>query len=139
LLTFLQANSHNDEKIRFIIICARYKNQWLFVRNKNRTSYELPAGHIEDLETPIEAAARELYEETGAVDFSIIPMVDYCFNDKEGRVFFADVNSLGELPDYEIAEIISANYHPFPQTYPQLHPQFLKYAKNFVRGMKNEN
>ena len=39
-----------------------------------KTCYELPCGVIEEGETPLEAAKRELLEETGAVGFNYVPL-----------------------------------------------------------------
>ena len=59
----------------------------------------------------MEAAKRELYEETGIVDCKLLPLWDYEYiweNGKgrnNGRVYYAEVNSLGELPESEMEHI----------------------------------
>ena len=72
--------------------------------HKERTTWEHPSGWIEKDETPLEAAKRELQEETGAVAFDMEPLCDY-FIDGElggyhykgnGQVYFAVVHTLGE-------------------------------------------
>ncbi len=87
-------------------IMALYKGKWIFCKHKKRDSWENPGGHIEEGETPLEAVKRELYEETGAINFDIEPLCDYYVNGEiDGRyfkgnvqVYFAIVHTLGELP-----------------------------------------
>ena len=43
--------------------------------HKERDTWESPGGHIDEGETPLEAAERELYEETGAIDFDFKPQL----------------------------------------------------------------
>ena len=57
-------------------IMAVYKGRWLFCMHRERETWEHPSGYIEVGETPMEAAKRELYEETGAIDFEIEPLCD---------------------------------------------------------------
>lgn len=47
------------------------------VFTKNKVSIELPAGYIDDNETPEEAALRELKEETGYVSKNLIKLAEY--------------------------------------------------------------
>jgi 2,3-bisphosphoglycerate-dependent phosphoglycerate mutase len=62
---------------RFVVIFTRYQGKWLYCRAKERNTFETAGGHIEHGETPLEAARRELFEETGAVRFDITPVFDY--------------------------------------------------------------
>ena len=93
----------------YTVIFARYKNQWLFCRAKEREVFETAGGRIEPGETPLEAAKRELFEETGAVEFDIEPAFDYAtVRDgaaSNGQVFFAQIYTLGDMPDFEMAEV----------------------------------
>ena len=41
------------------------------MRHKDRSTFEIPGGHIEDGEDYISCAKRELYEETGAKEFDL--------------------------------------------------------------------
>ncbi|WP_274361907.1 NUDIX domain-containing protein [Paenibacillus thermotolerans] len=44
-----------------------FKENALIVTNLNDRGWDIPGGHIEAGETPVQAVMRELYEETGAV------------------------------------------------------------------------
>lgn len=74
----------DDDKLKFVVIVSRYQNKWIFCKHKQRDTYEIPGGHREAGETILEAAKRELYEETGAIKFSIEPMCIYSVKGKNG-------------------------------------------------------
>ena len=79
-------------------------------RHKERTTWETQGGHIEAGETPLEAAKRELFEESGAVDFDIEPICDYRAWDENtlhganGVVFHAVIRQFSDIPESEMAE-----------------------------------
>jgi 8-oxo-dGTP diphosphatase len=89
--------------VTYVVIAARYDGGWLFVRHRKRGGYELPAGHPDRGEDSVEAAVRELMEETGALDFTLEPLtyyyVDTGSGKKFGRLFLASVDTLGEIID----------------------------------------
>jgi len=98
--------------LKYVIIIALYQGHIILIRHQERTVWELPGGKIEPGETPLEAAGRELFEESGAVKFGISPIGIYEMDGSYGMVFCAEVDTLGELPESEIAEIRLSNDLP---------------------------
>ena len=52
-----------------VVIISVYRGKLMLSRHKNRSTWETQGGHIEGGESLIEAAGRELYEESGAVKY----------------------------------------------------------------------
>lgn len=67
----------DDEKLLFAVIVAKYKEQWVFCKHKQRNSYELCGGHREANESILDCARREFYEESGAKEYQLIPLCVY--------------------------------------------------------------
>jgi len=116
-----------DERLRFAVIAARMQGRWLFVRHKHRATWEIPGGHREPGETALEAARRELREETGATDFSLDPICVYGVTRESetsyGLLTFAEVTALGPLdPTMEIGEVRALGALPEALTYPDIQP-----------------
>lgn len=61
------------ETYKYVVVLSEYNGKILLSRHKDRTTWETQGGHIEDGETPLDAAKRELYEESGAIDFIMYP------------------------------------------------------------------
>ena len=53
------------------------KNKKIIIVNQNNNSWSLPKGHVENNETLIEAAKREIYEETGVKNLKFIKSLGY--------------------------------------------------------------
>ncbi len=75
-------NQVDDEKLKFAVIIARTNRKWVFCKHKDSDTYEIPGGHREDGETILQAAKRELKEETGAIEFEIKQMCVYSVKEK---------------------------------------------------------
>lgn len=112
---------------KYVVVMSKYHGRILLSRHRNRTTWETQGGHIEPGETPLEAARRELYEESGAVDFEIRPVFDYWAGDEHGsatgQVFAAEIYKLGPMPDSEMAEVRSFDRVPPNVTYPAITPE----------------
>lgn len=98
-----------NASIEYVVVFASYNNEFILVRHKDRKTWEFPGGKIEKGESAKTAAKRELFEETGALDFNL--RESGYFNviidgkNSYGKVFKSTVKLLGNLPNSEIAEI----------------------------------
>lgn len=121
--------SENTQGMLYVVIVSRYKGKWIFVRQKGKTTWEMPGGHIEEGEHVNDAGKRELMEETGAVNFNLLPICDFqvSYDDKSGdkgrsRLFFAEIEELGKLGDYEIEELRLCDDIPENLTHKSIQP-----------------
>lgn len=119
---------------QYVVVFSRMNGRWLFSRHKMRQTWETQGGHIERGETPLEAARRELYEESGAKAFTITPAFDYWAGNDEGSsvgaVFLAEITELGELPESEMAEVRAFDTLPDNVTYPAITPMLFEKIRN---------
>ena len=111
----------------FVVIFARCKDKWLYCRMKGSDDYGNAGGHIEEGESTLEAAKRELYEETGALNFDIEAAFDFStysteYGLKSGQVFFAKIYELGKLPDFEMEEVMLYDTIPEKLRFPDILP-----------------
>ncbi len=70
-----------DELLDFAVIIAEAEGKLVFCKHRERNTYEIPGGHREEGEAIEEAARRELYEETGAVEYTLLPVCVYSVTD----------------------------------------------------------
>lgn len=112
--------------LKYVVVFSRYQGQWLFSRHRQRTTWETQGGHIEEGETPLAAARRELYEESGAEECTLRYVCDYWCGDRTssgvGAVFLAEITRLDTLPKSEMAEVRSFSTLPEELTYPDITP-----------------
>jgi 8-oxo-dGTP diphosphatase len=125
-------------KLTYSVMPARFKNRWIFVRHNDRTTFEIPGGHIEPGETSYEAACRELIEETGALRFTIECIATYSVIKDSltgwGRLYIAEVSELGSILDIsEIAEVILLDHLPENLTHPDIQPALFEKALEFMK------
>lgn len=128
----------DDEKLKFAVIISRdcKSGKWIFCKHKERDTYEIPGGHREMGETILEAAKRELQEETGALEYEIQPIGVYSVTGKNrvnergeetyGMLFFAEVSAYQELHS-EMERVVLFDTMPEELTYPEIQPKLMNY------------
>lgn len=127
---------------KYVVVCSRYEGKWLLSRHKRRATWETQGGHIEPGETPMQAALRELYEESGVKDASVYPVCDYYGYDSDsssnGVVFLADIRHLGVLPESEMKETKLFAELPEDLTYPSVTPRLMEEASRLYGRLQAE-
>ncbi len=129
----------DDELLKFAVIIAKTNGKWVLCKHRERNTYEIPGGHREHGETILEAAKRELSEETGAVDFTIMPICVYAVKGKTrvsenadhesfGMLYFAEIYSFQEIHS-EIEEILITDSPEVNWTYPLIQPKLIQEAR----------
>jgi 8-oxo-dGTP diphosphatase len=130
-----------DSKLTYSVISAKFEGKWIFVRHNKRSTWEIAGGHIEKGETSLDAAGRELMEETGAIKFSLACIATYSVTkDGEtgwGRLYIAAVSEIGPIPDIsEIAEIELSDHLPENLTHPDIQPHLFNRTIEFLNIKK---
>lgn len=134
-------DSANDGLLKFAVIIAIYKGRFVFCKHRDRDTYEIPGGHREAGETILETAARELEEETGAVQYKLKPVCVYSVREEEagqetfGLLCYAEIAALREELTHEIGEIILTRKMPHRWTYPEIQPRLMEYAEKLFPSM----
>ena len=124
----------DDRKLKFAVIVTKAQGHWVFCKHRERDTLEVPGGHREPGEDILTTAKRELYEETGAVDFSIRPVCVYSvtaprnFDGQEtfGMLFYADVEAFEKELHSEIERIVIRDDLPENLTYPEIQPYLMR-------------
>ncbi|WNS45813.1 NUDIX domain-containing protein [Paenibacillus sp. MMS20-IR301] len=126
-------------KLKYVVIAMKQGEDWVLVRHRERFTWEFAGGHIDEGESPDEAAARELYEETGAEVFELYPICRYSVRRGEvpesyGMLYFAAVDKFGPLPPFEMEEIRRFSEIPEDVTYPEIYPVLLSKIKDYLKS-----
>lgn len=135
-ITFHPPGHYPECGFKYVVIGARYKDKWVFVRHKHRNSYEIPAGHINSGEDTDMAAGRELQEETGAIKYEIECISTYTIleNNKlrAGRLYYAEIESIGqERDDSEIEKVIFSDALPRIISFPHVQSVLFDYLEKY--------
>lgn len=129
----------DDGKLRFAVIIAKSEGKFVFCKHKERNTYEIPGGHREENENIPDTAKRELYEETGATDFNLIPVCVYSVTGKNrvndtgeetfGMLYFADIKKFENELHSEMEKVVLLTDVPENLTYPLIQPLLIKEAE----------
>lgn len=133
----------DDETLKFAVIVSRTQGKWVFCKHKERDTYEVPGGHREPGEDILETARRELREETGAVEYDILPICvysvvnmdeNYSGQDAEtfGLLCYAEIKSFESELHSEMERIIITDALPESWTYPLIQPKLLSRVSRFI-------
>lgn len=121
---FAELSEVEDRALKYAVIVAKSGGKWVLCKHRERNTLEFPGGHREPGETILEAARRELYEETGALDYDLTTVCAYKVWDY-GILCAAEIRSFeGEL-HREIEWVVLADTLPEKWTYPAIHPKLL--------------
>lgn len=128
--------SANDELLKFAVIIAKTDGKWVFCKHRERDTYEVPGGRREPGEAIYDTARRELYEETGALNFEIRPICVYSVvrdesraDESFGMLYYADIKSFEPELHSEIEKILVTEELVDNWTYPEIQPRLLAEAK----------
>lgn len=125
-----------DRLLKFAVIIAKSNGKWVFCQHRERDTYECPGGHREAGECIDDTARRELYEETGAINYTIRPICVYSvttpgdFNGEEtfGKLYWADITAFETELHSEIERVVLLDNLPTHWTYPHIQPLLLQRA-----------
>ena len=126
----------NDELLKFAVIISKIDGKWVFCKHKERNTFEVPGGHREKGELITDTAKRELYEETGAIDYTLEPICVYSvtapdnFDGEEtfGMLYYADIKSFENELHSEIERIVITEQLVEQWTYPLIQPKLIEEA-----------
>lgn len=128
-----------DNLLKFAVIISRSNGKWVFCRHKERDTYEVPGGHREEGESIEETARRELIEETGAIDFSIVPVCVYSVTGRNrvnetgqetfGKLFYSEIYSFAQELHSEMESVRLFQELPDQWTYPLIQPKLIEEAE----------
>ena len=130
----------DDELPQFAVIAAKYQGRWVLCKHKERSTWEFPGGHREAGETIEAAAVRELYEETGAAEYRMVPVSVYSVTDQAqsgekqaesfGMLFSAEISRFDQLPPaFEMEKIECFENPPDNWTYPEIQPLLFQHLR----------
>lgn len=127
----------NDDLLKFAVIISKSEGKWVFCKHKERNTYECPGGHREEGEKIDDTARRELYEETGATDYTIKPICIYSVISSEdanetetfGMLYFANIKRFDNELHSEIEKIELFDNLPENWTYPLIQPLLIEELK----------
>lgn len=128
---FFSLQDVKEEDLKIAVIVCTHNGKLVMCKHKDRDTWECPGGHREEGETIIEAAERELYEETGAKKYTIKPVCAYKIT-MYAMLLYAEITEFDKLPESEIECIKFFDRLPENLTYPAIHPYLYEKAIDFI-------
>lgn len=132
----------SDQDLKFVIIVSRYNGKRAFVQHKERKERELPWWHREVWESILDWAKRELFEETGALEYEIEhvgywSLVNSKWEKSFWSVFFTEIFKFWKIPESEIAKVDFFDTIPEHVTYPNVHPLIHEMVVAYKKAFKS--
>lgn len=133
----------DDSLLKFAVIIAKYQGKWVFCKHKERDTLEVPGGHREPGETIEETARRELYEEAGAIRYTIEPIGIYSMTSPHdikgvetfGKLFYARVEELEPELHSEMEKVVIMDELPTNWRYPEVYPLLLEFGEKRMKDI----
>lgn len=120
----------DDSLLQNVVIIAKHRGKWVYCKRWKCRTYEFPSGNRKKGETVERTARRVIWEETGAVKYTLTSVCVYSVkkDDKEtfGMLFCAEVTEFGKKADSEIEKVYYLDDHPSPLTYPDIQPKLVE-------------
>ena len=127
IINYFKPNEINDSPFTIALIISKYKEKWILCTHRDRETWEFPAGTREPNETIDATASRELFEETGAFEYTIERRFIIKTNNIYGMVYYANITKLGPLPNSEIVKIDLFDNLDVNWTYLDIQPLLIPY------------
>ena len=125
-----------EQVLKFAVIISRADGKWVFCKHKDRNTYEVPGGHREENESILETAKRELYEETGAIEYDLRPVCVYSVigrtrvnqtgEETFGMLYYAEIRKFEQELHSEIEKVELFEELPEAWTYPDIQPLLIR-------------
>lgn len=127
---FFELNYCKESEYTRVVCVSKYQGKYVFCYNTKRKGWEIPGGHIEKGETWLNAAERELYEETGAIKTNIIPVATYKIN-SFSLLCYCEILKIKKIPkNSEISKIMLSDKLPNNMTYQDTFKKFFELVNN---------
>jgi len=132
----------DDRDLGYTVSFAKYGGKWVFCERLDGRGIDVPGGRRESGESIEEAAKRELFEETGAVDFDIAPVCGYTVerdgNVTFGALYYAEIRNLGPTPPYsEIGSVVFGDSLPSGLRFPEIMPELFNCVQGWLNKMNS--
>ena len=134
-VAFEDISTVEDSLLKYAVIVSRHHGKWIYCKHRERDTWEIPGGRREPEESILDTARRELFEESGALDYELTPVCAYCVvgdTKSYGLLCYAHINLLGQLPASEIDHIQLFDEEPEALTYPHIQPFLFAKVKSWL-------